>query len=29
MRNIGKIASPEMTETERTIVETQTAKTIR
>ena len=29
MRNIGKIASPGMTKTERTIVEIQTAKTIR
>ena len=29
MRNIGKNASPGMTETERTIVEIQTAKTIR
>ena len=29
MRNIGKIASPGMTETERTIVEIQTAKSIR
>jgi L-cysteine desulfidase len=29
MRKIGKIASPGMTETERTIVEIQTAKSIR